>query len=85
MRGVLPPARGPLRGTLGVPGDKSIAHRALMFGALASSGNQTVANVPHGEDVEATMDVLSLLGADIQLDDRNGVWSIQGPLRQSIP
>ena len=29
------PAAGPLTGRIAVPGDKSISHRALMFGALA--------------------------------------------------
>ena len=28
-------SRGPLRGSLDVPGDKSVSHRAVMFGALA--------------------------------------------------
>jgi 3-phosphoshikimate 1-carboxyvinyltransferase len=53
-----------------------------MFGALASS-KQTITNLPHGDDVEATLDVLSVLGANVQFDDKTGVWSIQGPLRPS--
>jgi len=51
----------PLRGRLRVPGDKGIAHRALLFGALAE-GRSRVAGVPDGDDVNRTRLALERLG-----------------------
>lgn len=47
-----------------VPGDKSISHRALMFGAL-STGRTRVRNILDSEDVQSTARVLRALGAPI--------------------
>ena len=52
---VLP--RGPLRGTVDVPGDKSVSHRSLMLGALAS-GPSRVRGLLQSEDVAATVERL---------------------------
>ena len=46
-------ARGPLAGSVRVPGDKSISHRALMFGALAI-GTTEITGLLEGEDVLRT-------------------------------
>jgi 3-phosphoshikimate 1-carboxyvinyltransferase len=54
---------GALRGESAVPGDKSIAHRALLLGALAD-GRSTVRGFPGGADVRATLDAVRALGAD---------------------
>ena len=75
-RTVAPP-RGPLRGRLRVPGDKSIAHRALMFSALAGRG--AVHALPDGDDVAATIRVLSALGAEIRREGSS--CTVRGPLR----
>src|SRR3989440_9169036 len=48
-------------GTLRVPGDKSIAHRALILGALAD-GESVITGLPPGEDVRATVACLRSLG-----------------------
>ena len=58
------PAAGPLRGAVSVPGDKSIAHRALLFGGLAE-GTTVIRGVGHGEDNRSTMSVLRALGVDV--------------------
>jgi len=50
-----------LAGTLRVPGDKSIAHRALILGALAD-GESVITGLPPGEDVRATVACLRSLG-----------------------
>ncbi|MBL7372822.1 3-phosphoshikimate 1-carboxyvinyltransferase, partial [Escherichia coli] len=42
-------ARGPLRGRVTVPGDKSISHRSLMFSALAV-GESRIEGLLEGED-----------------------------------
>ncbi len=67
---------GPLKGRIRVPGDKSISHRALMFGALAV-GETRVTGLLEGEDVMATAAALRAMGATI---DRTGEgeWSIHG-------
>lgn len=53
-----------LRGTLRVPGDKSISHRALMLGALAE-GETIIQGLLPGEDPISTARCLSALGAEI--------------------
>lgn len=56
-----------LRGTIAVPGDKSISHRAVMFNAIAE-GNARITNFLAGEDCLATIACLRALGARIERD-----------------
>ncbi len=66
---------GPLTGRIRVPGDKSISHRALMFGALAV-GRSRISGLLEGEDVLATAAALRAMGAVIE---RNGEdWVVDG-------
>ena len=66
---------GPLRGRIRVPGDKSISHRSLMFGALAV-GETRVTGLLEGEDVMATAAALRAMGATVE---RQGdEWRIHG-------
>ncbi len=51
-------------GTLAVPGDKSISHRALLFGALAD-GVTTITNFLDSEDTQATRGCLAAMGVTI--------------------
>ena len=51
-------------GEIRVPGDKSIAHRALMLAAIAD-GESTIGGVPDGEDVRATIASLRSLGVQV--------------------
>ena len=60
------PART-FRAALRVPGDKSIAHRALLLGSIAG-GRSRIEGVPQGEDVAATIACLRRLGATIEAD-----------------
>ncbi len=64
-REIRPAAR--LRGTIAVPGDKSISHRAAMFNALAG-GEATVHNFLAGDDCRSTLSVLRALGVESTLD-----------------
>src|SRR5260370_555918 len=57
--------KAPLGGKVAVPGDKSISHRALMFGALAV-GRTEISGLLEGEDVLATAAALRPLGAGIE-------------------
>jgi 3-phosphoshikimate 1-carboxyvinyltransferase len=66
----------PLRGTIRVPGDKSISHRALMFAGLAV-GQSRITGLLEGEDVLATAAAMRQFGADIQRGD-DGVWTVHG-------
>lgn len=54
-----------VNGELSVPGDKSIAHRALIFGAMAS-GTTSVSRFPNNEDCLSTMRCLRQLGIEIE-------------------
>lgn len=69
-------ARGPLRGALTVPGDKSISHRALMFAGLAV-GESRIEGLLEGEDVLATAAAMRAMGATIERDE-NGIWRVWG-------
>jgi 3-phosphoshikimate 1-carboxyvinyltransferase len=58
------PARA-LKGSVRVPGDKSVSHRALMLGALAE-GASHIRGFLEGEDTRATAAVLQQLGVRIE-------------------
>jgi 3-phosphoshikimate 1-carboxyvinyltransferase len=60
-------AGGALTGSLTVPGDKSISHRALMLGALAH-GETSITGFLAGEDCLATLNALRSLGVTLQQD-----------------
>lgn len=64
-----------LRGELTVPGDKSISHRAVMFGALAQ-GMTEVRHFLKGADCLSTIDCFRRLG--IQIEETDGVLLIHG-------
>jgi len=53
-----------LRGTVKIPGDKSISHRALMFGAIAR-GETRIQGLLLGEDPRSTVRCLQAMGANI--------------------
>jgi 3-phosphoshikimate 1-carboxyvinyltransferase len=67
---------GALKGTVRVPGDKSISHRALMVGALAVGGTE-ITGLLEGEDVLRTGTAMRQLGASVSTG-ANGVWRIAG-------
>jgi 3-phosphoshikimate 1-carboxyvinyltransferase len=68
--------RGPLRGRVRVPGDKSISHRALILGALAV-GETGISGLLEGDDVLRTAKAVEALGA---LVERRGAgeWIVRG-------
>ena len=70
-----------LRGTIRVPGDKSISHRSIIFGSLAK-GETKVYDILRGEDVLSTIQVFRDLGVSIQ--DDGDVIRIQGVGFQSL-
>lgn len=54
-----------INGTLELPGDKSISHRAVMFASLAK-GKSRIYNLSNGEDVKSTQQCFEALGITIQ-------------------
>jgi 3-phosphoshikimate 1-carboxyvinyltransferase len=64
-------AEKPLRGRVEVPGDKSIGHRALLFGALAS-GTSTIRGVSGGLDNLATARAFEAMGARYEEGEDEG-------------
>ncbi|MDR3440349.1 3-phosphoshikimate 1-carboxyvinyltransferase [Telmatospirillum sp.] len=69
-------AARPLAGEAKVPGDKSISHRALMFGALAI-GRSTIEGLLEGEDVLRTAEAMRRLGALVTRQE-DGRWILHG-------
>jgi 3-phosphoshikimate 1-carboxyvinyltransferase len=66
MKQTIRPAAS-LSGNLTIPGDKSISHRALIFGAIAE-GETVIANIMPGKDVKSTRKCLKQLGTVIHDD-----------------
>ena len=66
----------PLNGDITIPGDKSISHRSIMFGAL-SIGKTTIKGLLEGEDVLATAEAFRQMGASIKKQD-DGTWVVHG-------
>ena len=64
-----------LRGSLRVPGDKSISHRSIIFGSLAK-GVTKVHDILRGEDVLSTMQVFRDMG--VQIEDKGDLVEIHG-------
>ena len=79
------PVTCPLRGTVTVPGDKSITHRALILGALAQ-GQTHITGYSQGEDCLNTLSVVRELGIDVReipegLEvNGKGLWGPHGAL-----
>jgi 3-phosphoshikimate 1-carboxyvinyltransferase len=68
---------GPLRGRVRPPGDKSISHRAFIFGLL-TRGVTEIEGLLEGEDVLRTGEACRALGATIERRGE-GRWSVAGP------
>jgi 3-phosphoshikimate 1-carboxyvinyltransferase len=67
---------GPLRGRVRAPGDKSISHRALIFGALAE-GETQIDGLLEGDDVMRTAQAMAEFGATVTREGE-GRWRIAG-------
>jgi 3-phosphoshikimate 1-carboxyvinyltransferase len=67
---------GPLKGSVRVPGDKSISHRALIFGAM-TVGETRIEGLLEGEDVLNTAQAMRALGASVERTGE-GAWRVHG-------
>jgi 3-phosphoshikimate 1-carboxyvinyltransferase len=79
------PTKQPLRGSVSVPGDKSITHRALILGALAQ-GQTRITGYSQGEDCLHTLGAIRALGVEVRETPGGlevtgkGLWGLQEPL-----
>jgi 3-phosphoshikimate 1-carboxyvinyltransferase len=71
--------RGPLRGAITVPGDKSISHRSILFGALAV-GETRVTGILDAEDVHSTRQAVVRLGASVREEGAEVIVTPAGAL-----
>ena len=73
-----------LKGEITVPGDKSISHRSIMFGALAK-GITEIDGFLDGEDCNSTIDAFRAMGVKIEKNETrikvygNGLYGLQAP------
>ncbi len=73
---IIHPVARPLTGSVTVPSDKSISHRALIFAAL-SAGSCTLRGFSYGEDNVATLAAFRAMGVDAD-DDGHGTVTVHG-------
>ena len=76
MKTTVQPVTQPLCGSLHVPGDKSISHRALLFGALAT-GRSRIHGLLTTGDCLATQTCLAQLGVSIE-HNTDGIVAVHG-------
>lgn len=73
-----------INGIINLPGDKSLAHRTLIFGAI-SNGTTTIKNFPFSKSVMSTLNCLRDLGANIKIKSSsviikgNGIYGLHEP------
>ena len=72
MKRTIEPLLRPIRGSIRVPGDKSISHRALLLAALAN-GESRIRGLLPSHDCHATRGCLASLGVEIRDTDEGGV------------
>lgn len=70
MRLIVKPAVSPLSGRVSPPGDKSVSHRAAIFGGLAR-GTSRIEGFLTAEDTLATLSAMAELGARVERDGRS--------------
>ncbi len=77
MKILVRPQKTPLTGTITVPGDKSISHRAVMLAAIAN-GRSTIRNWLPAGDTIATLEAVQSLGIHIEIDKKSPqAWDLQ--------
>ena len=86
------PLPAPLRGAATVPGDKSISHRAVLFGAMAQ-GTSRISGVLDSDDVRSSIGAARALGARVEVEKQpDGSlagavtgWGAAGPAQPEGP
>lgn len=89
---VIEPLDKPLVGVMRVPGDKSVSHRAVLFGAMAE-GTSRISGVLDSADVRSSLAAVEALGAQVDVAKQEDGslagtvtgWGIQGPKQPEGP
>jgi 3-phosphoshikimate 1-carboxyvinyltransferase len=77
MKILVRPQKVPLTGTITVPGDKSISHRAVMLAAIANGRSHIRNWLPAGDTI-ATLEAVQSLGSHIEIDKKSPQsWDLQ--------
>ena len=77
---------GPINGDVSIPGDKSVTHRAVIFGAMAE-GTSTIRGYCDGKDCFRTIKAIEALGISIEVNKMElrvfgkGLWGFSEPQR----
>ena len=70
-----------LKGSITIPADKSISHRAVMFASLAN-GKSVIKNFSKGQDPRSSLEICKALGVDAQfLDETTLIVNSDGVLK----
>lgn len=77
MNSITLSSRSPLKGSFCPPGDKSISHRAIMFGAL-SDGESSYSHFLEAEDCLNTLESFRHMGVEIKHEMGTGKVRIKG-------
>lgn len=88
----LKPLIAPLTGSIKVPGDKSISHRAVLLSAMAD-GTSHISGVLDSEDVRSSIEAVTALGAKVDLHKASDAslegtitgWGEKGPQQPDAP
>jgi len=78
------PVKKPLRGSLIIPGDKSISHRSIIISSI-SNGKSIVSNILESEDVSNTLNAIKNLGVKIQKKNNKLIIHGRGLKSLKIP
>ncbi len=89
---VISPLTAPVIGSVKVPGDKSISHRAILFSAMAE-GTSRVSGILDSDDVRSSIRAVQQLGAQVNLEKQldgslaGGItgWGEMGPQQPDAP
>lgn len=74
----------PLKGSITIPSDKSISHRAVMFSSIAQ-GECIIRNFSSGADCHSTLNLFKNLGVNIEfLDEKTLKINSSGILQPSL-
>ncbi len=69
----------PLHGSISIPADKSISHRAIMFSSLAN-GTSIIRNFSDGQDPLSTLKIFNQLGIESQINNNEVIIKSSGKL-----
>ena len=71
-----------LKGSIIIPADKSISHRAIMLASIAN-GSSKIINISNSMDCLSTINIFKQLGIDIEFENKKTIKIIGDKLKQS--